>query len=112
MLDLKRAGIVRTKRARTAATGCPVRESVTVADVIRAVEGPLANIHDLSPEETSYPGRPAPARRLDRRPRQPAAVLEQVTLAELTRGACPRRWRADRPAGACRVGDRNHDAVG
>ena len=58
--------------------------------MIRAVEGPLANIHDLPPEETSYPG---PARRLrdvwiavrvNLR-----AVLEQVTLAQLTAGELP-----------------------
>ncbi|MBK5115896.1 MAG: transcriptional regulator, partial [Thermoleophilia bacterium] len=61
-----------------------------VADVIRAVEGPLANIHDLSPEETSYPG---PAERLRdvwiAVRANLRAVLEEVTLAELVRGELP-----------------------
>ena len=34
-------------------------DEITVADVIRAVEGPLANIADDPPEETSYPQAPA-----------------------------------------------------
>ncbi len=81
--------------ARAAATGSPPSPTtITVADVIRAVEGPLANIHDLSPEETSYPG---PARRLrdvwiavrvNLR-----AVLEEVTLAELVAGELPAAGR-------------------
>lgn len=91
MLELKRSGLVETKRgahggywlARSA-------EEITVADVIRAVEGPLANIHDLSPEETSYPG---PAERLRdvwiAVRANLRAVLEEVTLAELVRGELP-----------------------
>ena len=58
LLDLKhaRAGQARSA-ARAAATGSPrPPDEITVADVIRAVEGPLANIHDVSPEETEYPG--------------------------------------------------------
>ena len=91
MLELKRAGLVQTKRgARGGYWLARGGDTVTVADVIRAVEGPLANIHDLSPEETSYPG-PAEglrdvwiAVRANLR-----AVLEQVTLAELVAGELP-----------------------
>ncbi len=91
MLELKRAGVVRTKRGANGGYWLASEpETITVADVIRAVEGPLANIHDLSPESTSYPG---PARRLrdvwiavrvNLR-----AVLEEVTLAQLTAGELP-----------------------
>ncbi len=91
MLELKRVGLVRTKRG--AAGGYwlaqPAAE-VTVADVIRAVEGPLANIHDLSPEETSYSGPAEQLRdvwiavRANLR-----AVLEAVTLDDLTAGRLP-----------------------
>ena len=49
LLDLKRAGLVRTKRgARGGYWLARDPETITVADVIRAVEGPLANIHDLA----------------------------------------------------------------
>ena len=57
--------------------------------MIRAVEGPLANIQDSAPEDTHYPG---PAERL--RDVWVAvranlrAVLEDVTLADLTSGSC------------------------
>jgi Rrf2 family protein len=116
MLDLKRAGIVRTKRGANGgywlATD-PVE--VTVADVIRAVEGPLANIHDLSPEETSYPG---PARRLrdvwiavrvNLR-----AVLEEVTLADLVAGRLPEEVAdlIDQPGAWQGRETGTHDAVG
>ena len=91
MLELKRAGLVQTKRgARGGYWLAASSEEITVADVIRAVEGPLANIHDLSPEETSYPGPAARLRdvwiavRANLR-----AVLEEVTLAELVRGELP-----------------------
>lgn len=116
MLDLKRAGIVKTKRGANGGYWLAGdAEQVTVADVIRAVEGPLANIHDLSPEETSYPG---PARRLrdvwiavrvNLR-----AVLEQVTLADLVAGRLPEEVAdlIDQP-GAWRGRETGtHDAVG
>jgi DNA-binding IscR family transcriptional regulator len=58
--------------------------------VIRAVEGPLANIQDQAPEQTKYPGN---AERLSdvwiavraslRR------VLERVTIADLRDGKIP-----------------------
>jgi Rrf2 family protein len=91
MLDLKRAGLVQTKRgARGGYWLARPAEEVTVADVIRAVEGPLANIHDLSPEETSYPG---PAERLRdvwiAVRANLRAVLEEVTLAQLVQGDLP-----------------------
>ena len=58
--------------------------------MIRAVEGPLANIQDSAPESTHYPG---PAERL--RDVWVAvranlrAVLETVTLADLITGELP-----------------------
>jgi DNA-binding IscR family transcriptional regulator len=62
--------------------------------VIRAVEGPLANIHEHAPEELHYPG---PAERLRDvwvAVRQGLrAVLENVTLADVAGGELP--WRID-----------------
>lgn len=91
MLELKRAGLVSAKRgAHGGYWLAQPAERVTVADVIRAVEGPLANIHDLSPEQTSYPG---PAERLRdvwiAVRANLRAVLEAATLAELVRGELP-----------------------
>ena len=55
--ELRTAGIVRSRRgvdggyqlARPA-------DAVTVADVIRAIDGPLANIAGSRPEDVEYPG--------------------------------------------------------
>jgi len=63
---------------------------LTLADVIRAVEGPLANIQDLAPESTKYPGDAESltavwiAVRASLR-----AVLEAVTLEDLVEGNLP-----------------------
>ena len=75
LLDLKHAGLVRTKRgARGGYWLAEPGRRDHVADVIRAVEGPLANIHEPAPGgDLHYAGRRrAAARRLDRRPAEPA----------------------------------------
>ena len=115
MLELKRAGLVATKRgARGGYWLARPADEVTVADVIRAVEGPLANIHDLSPEETSYPG---PAERLRdvwiAVRANLRAVLEEVTLAQLVRGELPESVAEliDRPEAWIVRETGTHDAV-
>jgi Rrf2 family protein len=91
LLELKHARLVRAKRgARGGYWLARGPEEITVADVIRAVEGPLANIQDAAPEATNYPGHAEHLRdvwvavRANLR-----AVLENVTLAELTSGELP-----------------------
>lgn len=62
LLDLKRAGLIRARRgAKGGYRLAKPPEEISVADVIRAVEGPLANIHEAAPEEIHYQG---PAERL------------------------------------------------
>src|ERR687888_1989525 len=95
LLELKHARLVRAKRgARGGYWLARPSEEITVADVIRAVEGPLANIQDSAPEATQYPG-PAEhlrdvwiAVRANLR-----AVLEHITLADLTAGDLPAELR-------------------
>src|SRR5437773_5429772 len=61
--DLRQAGLVRSQRgveggywlARPAA-------EITVAEVIRAVEGPLANVRGVRPDELEYHGSSEPLR--------------------------------------------------
>ena len=91
LLELKHARLVRARRgARGGYWLARAPETITLADVIRAVEGPLANIQDSAPESTHYPG---PAERL--RDVWVAvranlrAVLETVTLADLITGELP-----------------------
>jgi Rrf2 family protein len=89
--ELKRARIVQSHRG--AEGGYQLArppEEITLAEIIRAVEGPLANVHESRPEELEYPG---PAREL----REVwvavranlRAVLEQVTVGDLASGTLP-----------------------
>ena len=91
LLDLKRAGLVRTKRgARGGYWLAHDPAGVSVADVIRAVEGPLANIQDLPPEETHYSGAAERLRDVWIAVRQNLReVLENVTLEELAAKRLP-----------------------
>jgi Rrf2 family protein len=67
-------------------------EEITVADVLRAVEGPLAAVRGEAPEALRYQGAAEPlqevwiALRTNMR-----EVLEGVTLADLARARLPRR---------------------
>jgi Rrf2 family protein len=95
LLELKHAGLVRARRgARGGYWLARDPEEVTVADVIRAVEGPLANIHEAAPEDLHYAG---PAERL--RDVWVAVranlrgVLENITLADISNGQLP--WQIE-----------------
>ena len=95
LLELKHHGIVRARRGAKGGYWLARDPSeITIADVIRAVEGPLANIHENAPEELHYGG---PAERLrDVWVAVRAAlrsVLESVTLAEISGGDLP--WRIE-----------------
>ena len=92
LLDLKRAGIVRTKRgARGGYWLSQPAKSVTVADIIRAVDGPLAYIQDLPPEETRYGGAAVHLREVWIATRQTLReVLEQTSLAQIASGELPK----------------------
>jgi Rrf2 family protein len=107
LLDLKHADIVRAKRGvRGGYWLARDPGAITLADVIRAVEGPLANIQDAAPEMTEYPGGAAHLRdvwvavRANLR-----AVLERLTLAQVAAGDLPPEIReliADRDAWVAR----------
>jgi Rrf2 family protein len=55
--DLRRAGVVASQRGSEGGywLSSPA-DQVSVADVIRAVEGPLADVHGQPPEDVSYQG--------------------------------------------------------
>ena len=91
LLDLRRAGIVESRRG--AAGGYllarPAGE-IAIADVIRAVEGPLANVRGISPDALEYEGSAAKLRDVWVALRASVrSVLEQVTLADVARGDLP-----------------------
>ncbi len=57
LLELKHAGIVMSQRGSTGGfrLGRPASD-ISLADVIRAVDGPMANVRGRRPEEVDYPG--------------------------------------------------------
>lgn len=95
LLELKHAGLIEARRgARGGYWLARAPEEITVADVIRAVEGPLANIHEHAPEELHYAGAAERLRDVWVAVRAGLrSVLENVTLAQLSHGELP--WRID-----------------
>ena len=91
LLDLKHAGLVQSQRGAEGGYWLSLSpEEVSLAEVIRAVEGPIANVRGLRPEQVEYAGTAAPLRdvwiavRANLR-----GVLEVVTLADLAAGRLP-----------------------
>src|SRR3984957_14437567 len=57
LADLRRAGIVASQRGAEGGYRLAREpESITIADVIRALDGPLAEVRGYRPEATSYGG--------------------------------------------------------
>ena len=105
--DLRHAGLVRSQRGADGGywLGRPASE-ITVADIIRAVEGPLASVRGGPPEEVDYKGAAEPLQQVWIAVRASLrSVVERVTLADLAAGRLPaRRDQAGR--GSRGVGDR------
>lgn len=91
LAELRTAGLVQSRRGVEGGyrLARPARD-ITVADVIRAVDGPLANIAGARPEDIEYAGAAVALRdtwvamRATMR-----SVLETVTLESLSSGKLP-----------------------
>jgi Rrf2 family protein len=91
LLDLKHAGLVQSQRGAEGGywLSLPPAE-ISLAEVIRAVEGPIANVRGQRPELVEYSGPAAPLREVWIAVRANLrAVLEVVTLADLAAGRLP-----------------------
>jgi Rrf2 family protein len=91
LLELRHAGIVRSQRgveggywlARPA-------EEVSLAEVIRVVEGPIANVRGVGPQDVEYGGAAGRLREVWIAVRASLrSVLEETTIADLARGELP-----------------------
>jgi Rrf2 family protein len=85
LLELRRAEIVGSQRGAEGGYWLArAPEEVSLADVIRAVEGPIATVRGLRPEEVEYAGAAAGLRDvwIELR-RNMRAVLEETSLADL-----------------------------
>jgi Rrf2 family protein len=91
LLDLKHAGLVQSQRGAEGGYWlAQPPEDIAVADVIRAVEGPIANVRGSRPEQVAYNGAASPLREVWIAVRANLrAVLETVTLADLAAGRLP-----------------------
>ena len=95
LLDLKHAGLVASQRGAEGGywLARPPAE-IALADIIRAVEGPLANVRGVRPEELEYEGAANALREVFVALRANIrAVLEEVTLADVAAGELPDRVR-------------------
>ena len=89
--ELRHAGLVRSQRGTEGGywLGRPPEE-ITIADVIRAVEGPLASVRGESPESLGYSGSAEPLLKLWVAVRANLReVLESVTLADVAADKLP-----------------------
>ena len=89
--DLKRAELVRSRRGPNGGfTLSRPADTITLADVFRAIDGPLADVHDSSLRDLRYP---EPAEQLPEVWMAIRAslrrVLETVTVADLARSDLP-----------------------
>lgn len=96
LADLRNAGIVASRRGADGGYWlAKPAEEVSLADVIRAVDGPLANVRGVRSDQIEYHGTAEKLRDVWVAVRASLrGVLETVTLADLARGDLPENVRA------------------
>jgi Rrf2 family protein len=90
--ELRHAGIVRSHRgAEGGFRLAKAADQITIADVIRAVEGPLASVRGGPPEDSEYRGASEALLRVWIAVRANLRkVVEQVTVADVAEGRLPK----------------------
>ncbi|QCQ93296.1 RrF2 family transcriptional regulator [Rhodococcus sp. SGAir0479] len=91
LADLRRGGLVSSRRGPDGGYRLTrPADEITVADVIRTVEGPLASVRGERPEDVTYEGAAESLQRVWIAVRvNLRAVLEGVTVADIAAGALP-----------------------
>jgi Rrf2 family protein len=93
--DLRRAGLVRGQRGVDGGyvlTRPPTE--IMIGDILRAVDGPLAEVRGVRPEEAMYSGTAAHLQQLWVAVRAAVRnVLDEVSLADVVRGRMPAHVR-------------------
>jgi Rrf2 family protein len=89
--ELKHGGIVQSQRGAEGGYWLAhPPDQITIADVIRSVDGPLANVRGVRPEAVEYAGSAKHLLEVWVAVRASLRkVLERVTLADLVAGALP-----------------------
>lgn len=91
--QLRRAGIVASRRGNEGGylLSRPARD-IMVADVIRALDGPLAEVRGMRPEQSEYKGPVEPLQTVWVAARASLRnVLEHVSVGDIATGRLPRR---------------------
>ena len=94
--DLRQSGLVRSQRGAEGGywLARPAHE-ITVADIMRAVDGPLATVRGQRPEDVDYLGAAEPLQRVWIAVRHNLReVTENVTVADIGSGELPEMIRA------------------
>ncbi len=92
LVDLRRSGLVRSQRGAEGGyrLARPANE-ITAGDVLRMIDGPLAEVRGIRPEAAAYTG---PAEHLQEvwvaARASLRSVLDHVTLADIANGKLPR----------------------
>lgn len=91
LVDLRVAGLVNSRRGPEGGYWlAEPADSVTVADVVRASDGPLASVRGEKPEDLDYAGNAEALRDVWVAVRASLrGVLEHVTLADIAEGRLP-----------------------
>jgi Rrf2 family protein len=93
LVELKHADLVHAQRGAEGGYWLArPADMITLADVIRVVDGPLANVRGSRPELVEYPGAAGKLRDVWLAVRANLrAVLESVTIADVVQGRLPER---------------------
>jgi len=91
LADLRRAGIVRAQRGADGGyTLARTPDQVTIGSILRAVDGPLAGVRGLRPEQTQYVGAAKQLPKLWIALRAAVRdVVDEVSLAHVVSGELP-----------------------
>lgn len=91
LTDLRRSGLIVSQRSATGGFRLArPAEEIRLGDVVRSVEGPLAQVRGLKPTELDYPGPAAPLREVWIALRTNLrAVLDDTTVADVASGDLP-----------------------
>jgi Rrf2 family protein len=88
---LRNAGFVMSRRGAEGGYWLAVpAERITVADIVRVMDGPLAAVRGVRPSETEFPGPAGPLRDVWVAVRASLrAVLDEVTIADIVHNDLP-----------------------
>ena len=95
LADLRRSGLIHSTRGVEGGyTLARQPTEIAVGDILRAVDGPLAGVRGLRPEETAYAAAAAYLPQLWVAVRASVRrVLDEVTLSDVVRGRLPAHVR-------------------